>query len=269
MAYTSSEQIRSHLSIESMTAQAIRDLPLVIDSNDELKFSVVGTQAGSVRVKTRRALTHTRATAILTNPLVFSNVPVVPDSVVVASNTSLGQIYVEPIDYILTPGLGQLRVVSGGQLQIGSGIAIWYLPYTLLTESADFHIDYDRSTIRRVNSGEIETGETIYVDFTPRVSSVVDSAIDSAVLAANGLIERLVDPGGQFEADPVLGLAATYTALEIVCRSAAARDLSFRTGEDRTAKTWLSLAGEYSARAESLISGFRPPITPLSSPTLS
>jgi hypothetical protein len=269
MSYTSAEQVSSHLAAKSMPAAPVFDLPVPIDSNESIRFSPVATESGSVVVKVPRARVHTRATLILTNPLDFASVPVVPNSVVVASDSSLGQIFLEPVDYLINARDGRLTLRSGSTLTPGSSVTIWYLPYTVLQESDDYHLDPDASTIRRAPSGNIALTETIFLDFIPQTAHILDEMIQSAVSAANGLIERMVDPDSQFEADPVLGLAATYTALEIVCRSAAARELTFRTGEDRPARTWMQLAGDYASRAESLITGFRPPVTPLSHPTIS
>ena len=269
MSYTSVEQVSSHLAAKSIPAAAQFDAPVEIDTNESIQFSSVGVEPGSVVVKALRSREHSRVTLSLTNPLDFSSAPVVPNSVIVASDSSLGQIFVEPVDYLIDPKEGRLAVRAGGALEVGSAVTIWYRPYTVLQESSDYHLDSDHATIRRALSGDIALGETVYVDFTPRVATILEEMIQSAVTAANGLIERMVDPDGQFEADPVLGLAATYTALEIVCRSAAARELTFCTGEDRPAKTWMQLAGEYASRAETLITGFRPPVTPLSRPTIS
>jgi len=269
MPYTTPEQIQSHLASEKIPSRPVADQPVLIDTNDAIPFSAVSILSGTLRAKVRRARKHERTTLALENSLVFSSQPVVPGSVVVGSDSSMGQMFVEPVDYLVDHPAGKITPRSGGLMLVGSPVTIWYLPYTVLTESTDYHVDYESAAVRRTTSGEITLGETISLDYTPQHAGVIEEMILSAVAAANGLIERRVDPNGQFEADPVLGLAATYTALEIVCRSAAARDLSFRTGQDRTARTWMQLASDYAVRAEQLMTAFRPPVTPLASPTLS
>jgi len=57
----------------------------------------------------------------------------------------------------------------------------------------------------------------------------------------------------------MLNAAATYRALEIVCRASAIRELASLRGADRTASVWLKLADEYAKEAGAMISTFRPP----------
>lgn len=269
MPYTTAEQVRSHLASEKIPSRRVLDQPVPIDTNDAIPFSTMSVLSGTLSVKVRRARSHVRTTLTLASPLSFASQPIIPGSVVVAADSSMGQVFVDPVDYLIDHAFGKITVRPGGLMAVGSPVTIWYRPYTLLTESTDYHIDYGLSTIRRTIPGDISIGETIWLDYTPQHAGVIEEMIQSAVSAANGLIERLVDPNGQFEADSVLGLAATYAALEIVCRSAAARDLSFHSGQDRVARTWMQLASDYAARAEQLMAAFRPPVTPLSSPTLS
>ena len=84
---------------------------------------------------------------------------------------------------------------------------------------------------------------------------------------ANSLVEREVDPHREFGADPVLVCAATYRALEIVCRSASAADLAGCNGQERTAAGWMKLAADYGAVADRLLKQFRPPVIAPASPT--
>jgi len=76
---------------------------------------------------------------------------------------------------------------------------------------------------------------------------------------ANGMVETEVDPNREFEVDPTLSAAATYRALEIVCRAAASRELAASRSGDRVASVWIKLADGYSERSELLLRGFRPP----------
>jgi hypothetical protein len=77
-----------------------------------------------------------------------------------------------------------------------------------------------------------------------------------------------VDPDRQFGADPALQAAATYRALEIICRAAAARELSSLRGEDRTAIAWMKLADAHAERSEHLLRLFRPPYAGPSAPAI-
>jgi hypothetical protein len=268
MPYTTTEQVRSYLSTNAVLLRRVVNQPLVLDSNEDIPFFDGALAAGSVQLKAIRANRHSRVSAVVTPGVSFSAVPVVPGSVVVANNSSFGQVYVEPVDFVIDHNSGTLSPSSGGALQSGVTIVIWYLPYTLFVESSDYHVDPEKGTIRRSLSGDIALGETVYLDYTPVHTNTVDELIVASIAAANGLVERTVDPTGQFEADPILGLAATYSALEIICRASAVRDLSSLSGQEQTARVWIQLAADYASRAENLLSSFRPPAIPLASPTL-
>lgn len=269
MPYTTTEQIRGHIASGELPVRRITDLALSVETDDTLPFFGGSISAGSLTVKGCRARSHTRVSITLSSPLIFSAQPVVPGSVVVASDSSLGQVFVEAADYLVDYTAGRLVLRAGGLLEAGAPITVWYLPYTVFAESSDYHVDLETGSIRRSPSGDIFLGETVYLDFAPVQASFLDGMIRQAVTAANGFIERTIDPNGQFEADPVLGLAATYSALEILCRSAAARDLSYQRGQDRTARAWMQLASDYAAKSEQLVTTFRPPVTAMSSPTIS
>ena len=86
---------------------------------------------------------------------------------------------------------------------------------------------------------------------------------------ANGMVENEVDPDRQFEVDPTLSAAATYRALEIVCRAAAGRELASLRGGDRIAGAWIKLAEDYFARSGLLLRSFRPPYDGPRTPTRS
>ncbi|MCP4685891.1 MAG: hypothetical protein GY867_10665, partial [bacterium] len=111
----------------------------------------------------------------------------------------------------------------------------------------------------RLAGGEIAAGETVLLDFNPLHLSLTDEIVDHAVRLANRLVENEVDSEGEFEADPMLGAAATFKALDTVCRAAAGHELAGLRGNDRTAAAWMKLADDYAAKAETLLQAFRPP----------
>jgi hypothetical protein len=269
MPYTTIEQVRSHLVTNAPLSRRVYDQAVLIDSNDPIPFFDGSIAAGTFVVKGIRTHTHVLQNATVAPSVGFSGSPVVPGSVVAANDSSLGLIYAESVDYVIDYAAGKLTPISTGSLVSGAGLTIWYLPYTVYVDVSDYHANLERGEIRRSTSGDIAIGETVFFDYSPVHLSIADSMALAAVTTANGLVERAVDPAGQFEADPMLGLAATYKALEILCRAAAARDLSFVPGQDRSARAWMQLAADYAARADSLLASFRPPIAPLAAPTLS
>jgi hypothetical protein len=269
MPYTTADQVRNYLFTNAPHARPMSDQPLVFDSNDAISFFGGSIKPDSLTVKSVRTRELQRVRIIAGTGVIFSNSPAIPESVVVANNSSLGAVYAETVDYLIDYAAGAFSLVSGGAISSGAGLTLWFQSYTVYTEGNDYAVNPERGEIRRLLSGDIILGETTYLDYTPEYVSATEQMVAFAVTAANGVVERTVDPSGQFEADPILGMAATYRALEIICRAAASRDLSYLPGQDRSARVWMQLASEYASRADDLLSSFRPPVTPMSLPTLS
>ena len=269
MPYTTAEQVRNYLFTNAPQSRSMSNQPLMVDRNDAIPFFGGSIKPGSLTVKSIRTRELQRVQIIAGTKVVFANSPAVPESVVVANNSSLGVVYAETVDYLINYAGGTFSLVAGGAISPGAGLIIWFQPYSVYAEGNDYAVNPERGEIRRLLSGDIVLGETTYLDYTPEYLSATEQMVTFAVTAANGVVERTVDPSGQFEADPILGMAATYRALEIICRAAASRDLSYLPGQDRSARVWIQLAGEYASRADDLLSSFRPPVTPMSLPTLS
>jgi hypothetical protein len=259
MSYTTIEQVRHHLVSEFPTPERITDSRIVMPESDFIIFAGVPVEPASVRVKSLRSLHPQRkVTALADGRASIAAAPLVPGSVVVASDTSLGTVYTENTDYVVEPITATITA-KGAALAPDQDIAVWYLTYHLYMGDTDYLLSPDLGQLKRLPAGSIAPGETVYIDYTPVLRSYDDTILKTAVSLANGLVEREVDPGREFGADPALNAAATCRALEIVCRSAATRELSRRLGQDRPALAWLKLAEAFAATADRLITSFRPP----------
>lgn len=267
MSYTNTELIRHHLVGAFPLAESIADQALVFENDDYLSFFNGAVDESTLKVKSVQSNELIRTTVSLSsNPTSLTASPLAPGSVVVASDSSMGTVYVENADYAVDYSSGTMVLKSGGSLGGGQTVTVWYLAFTLYTEGSDFQVKADGGEIRRLTGGNIAAGETVYLDYSPIHDSYNEDVLDNAVAEANSLVEREVDPDGEFGADRTLQAAATYRALEIVCRTSAARELSSRRGEDRAALAWMKLADQYAENSEALLKGFRPPVTGPSSP---
>jgi hypothetical protein len=260
MSYTNVEQVRHHLITDYPVSGQTLDQPVILAGTDYVDFYGGSILDTSIQVKSIRTNSPVAATVVLQNgQTVLSGGPVVSGSLVVASDSSLGQVYEENTDYVFNTTTGRLTVKEGGELSPDQTLAVWYLPYALCAQGADYSLDADRGRIRRLAGGSIADGETVWLDYQPVHLSIADEIVENGVAMANGLIEREVDPERQFEVDPTLSAAATYRSLEIICRAAAARELSSRAGGAVVANAWMKLADDYSGRSDLLIKSFRPP----------
>lgn len=270
MSYTNAELVNKHLNSPFPVAAQIHDQPLVIDSEDKIIFFGGSIKESSVKVKSIR--TNNQNSINLTingTENIFSTDPVVPGTVLVASNRSQSVIYDENFDYVIDCRQGKLYLKSGGTLSVGMSITVFYLSYNLYTESSDYSIDYDNGTIKKNITGDIATHETVYLDYTPELANYTEDILIQAVATANGLIEKIIDPDQQFGANPVLQTAATYRALSIICRTSAVRSLSSHNDMDKTAAVWMKLADRYGDLSDELIKDFHKPFNSRSNPTLS
>ncbi len=269
MSYTNVDLVRHHFSSAWPSCDQVNDQPLVVDSDETISFFNGAVDDSTVRVKSLRPHTPERQTLILAASNLVSSVPLVPGSVVVASDSSLGTLFVENQDYVVNYPAGTLAVKSGGLLALGETVTVWLQSFTLYASGSDYQLDSATATIRRLSGGNIALGETVYLDYVPLYTGYGEVILANAVTEANGLVAGEVDPEGKFDADPTLQAAATYRALETLCLTVASRHLSARPDSDKAASTWMKLAELYAAKSRQLIREFRPPLNGPTNPMLS
>ncbi len=269
MSYVTLDHLRPYLIANAPTAETVTDQPFRFSGIDWQRFHGGAVDPLSLRVKSRRANILTRLQLTLTDsPVQLSNSPIVAESLLVASNSSLGRIYQPNVDYTFDSHNNSLAIKPGGDLSSDTSVTVWFEPFTLYHEGSDYSLNADRGELRRLPSGSIADSESVLLDFTPLYAPYSDDLLNAAIAEANGLIEREIDPDKQFGADPTLNAAARSLALEIVCRAAAARELASGRSLDKIALAWESLAVTHAARAERLLKSFRPPLLSPKSPTV-
>jgi len=260
MAYTDATTVRRYLSRPSPRTERITDQAVTLTSDDSVGFFAGAVDPVTVLVKARRAVTPVRQTArLIDGPTLLASAPLVPGSVVIASDSSFGTIYTENVDYLIDHAAARVSIVAGGGLTPGRDVTAWYQPYKLCVPGEDYELSAAQGEIRRRDG--IAAGETVYLDYAPLHLDLSDELVDGAVATANGMIEREVDPEREFEADPTLAHAAVYRALELLSRAAAASELASLRGVPNVALAWLKLADDYAGQSETLVRSFRAPQT--------
>ncbi|PWB69064.1 hypothetical protein C3F09_10690 [candidate division GN15 bacterium] len=268
MSYTTVDRLRSYLAANYAVAERVEDLPVTPRDSQPVRFWGCAIEAGSLKAKSLQSLqpiSQSITVAIDGNILTAS--PIARGSVVAASDSSLGTVYVENLDYIVDYVRSTMHCKDSGAISVGQTLVVWHVPMHVYSEGEDYSVDYETAGLRRSVGGTMASGETVYLDFVPVFAAYDESFLAVAVNEANSRVEREVDPDREFSADETLSAAATYLALEIVCHSAAARELSSGRATDRVALAWLKLAEGYRARSSELLSAFRPPVPGTSHPT--
>lgn len=270
MSYTTIDQVKAHLLPAFPALDRVSDSPLVMRGTEYARFYAGSVAESSLVVKSLRNGETSRLSVTFTEgeASLAACLPV-PGSIVVASDSSLGRVYVENLDFVVDYASGGISVKEGGAIGLNQEAVVWYVPFVIYRVDVDYRLDADEGSIARMSSGNIAEGETVHIDFDPVQAGFDDVVIATAVREANGLVERDVDPGREFGADPVLVSAATYRALSIVCRTAAGRELAGPRGLDRIASGWLKLGEDYAATAARLLEDFHAPLVGPSSPTRS
>lgn len=270
MSYTNIDLVKHYLEVSYPLQSKVNNQALVLEGNDYLTFYGGEIDEASFIVKSIRSsnlnqqLVTFDSTAVL-----ISSAPLIPGSVVIASDSSLGKVYVENMDYVVDYNEGKVIIKDGGSLTISMTVNVWYQVYYVYIAGSDYKVDASQGSIKRTSTGNIALWETVYLDYIPIYKSYTEEILNNAVVEANSLIEKTVDTDKQFGADLVLQAAATYRAVEIVCRTSAVRELSHLKSNDRTALAWMKLADYFAEQSKTLLESFRPPFNNFSTPKLS
>ncbi|MEA2030702.1 MAG: hypothetical protein U9N55_03790 [candidate division Zixibacteria bacterium] len=260
MSYTNIQLVSHHLATAFPIYGTVYNQPVVLDTDDYISFFSGAVEESSLRVKSIQSNSPERITLTLSSgTAILASTSIQRGSVVVASDSSLGTIFTENVDYVVNYSNGELHIKYGGNLSVNDTVTVWFVPFVLYQAGSDFQLQADHGEIRRLSSGSLAEGETVYLDYTPVYQSHTEEILNAAVLEANSQIEQEIDPEGTFGADIVLQTAATYRALAIVCRASAARELSSQRGEERSASAWMKLADTFAQQSSRLLESFRPP----------
>ncbi len=267
MSYTNVDLLRNHIEYIQPISDSLYDQLVIFNTDSYIKIFNGSITEDSVVIKTITEYTPV-INSILVSETSFTihNSPIVRGTVLCASDSSLGTIYKENVDYVINYATSDCFLKTGGQISIGDSITFFFIPFTLYIENSDYRVDYNSGEVQRITSGDIQLGETLYIDYSPIYNNYTDEILNNAVMEANAIIEKQVDPNKQFGADLVLQTAATYRALEILCRSSAMRELISQNKKDN-AVSWIKLAELYLSRSESLILSFKSPYKQMQNPT--
>nr|MBN2276855.1 hypothetical protein [candidate division Zixibacteria bacterium] len=270
MSFTNPEMVNRHISLDDSPIGLRRDYPVVFGGTEWVNLPGRGVVEGSVMVKAVREFAPTYETPILNDgEISVSHQRLVPGSVTIASDNSLGAIYRENVDFSVDCDQGTIKRLIAGDIISGSQVAVWYYFYTAYKAGVDYAINCSDGMICRLPDGAIQVGQTLMVDYELSGNWFNDEIISGAVSEANAIVEKQVDPDQRFGADPVLQAAATYLAVSLLCRMAAAGDLKFNPEASSTASSWIALADSYREDYQVLIMNFRPGAARMSRPTLS
>ena len=267
MSYTNVELVRKYISLGNLPGGLQKNYMVVFAGLEPVKLPGHSIIKDTVTVKAIGSSEPTYEDVTLGDETKsLAHEQLVPNSVALASDSSLGTIYTENADFSIDYTNGKIIRIDGGGITSGSKTALWYHYYTKYNENSDFSVGYQTGKISLLAGSAIQIGQMVLVDYQLLQSFLNDEIITEAVNQANAIVEDQIDAEQTYGADLVLQTAATYLALSLLCRIETAGCLRYGGNGDREARWWLSLADSYRVDFEKLIKKFHPGASRLNHP---
>jgi len=272
MPYTTKEIVKKHILDHHIGSTIVGDeaMQLIGTEDARLQRRMILSQSETVKGKELNEPIKESISFSAGDTVSLSHGKLIPESVVTASDSSLGQIYVENADYHVDYDAGTIRRLASGSIPASSSVVIWYLFFRIYQRGVDYDINYQGGALRRRSSGAIESGQQILVDYTAEFSSLDDAAIENAITEANGLIVLFIDPSHSDSKDRALVTAETYLAVSIICRIRGMESISpslGRSGGDGDARSWAAISEMYRKEAYNILSPYAAAVSSFKSPT--
>ncbi|MBN2227098.1 MAG: hypothetical protein JW763_07005 [candidate division Zixibacteria bacterium] len=270
MSYTNTNLVKRHIRIDDAVAGTYEDYPLVLSGLDWKTLPGRGIRSNSLIIKAVRSVLPTHEEiGFDETAMALSHSRLVRSSVAVASDSSLGTVYVENVDYCIDVGRGVLTRLSDGAIPPDGNVVIWYFYHVPYVEGTDYQVDYNSGRVRRLSGSAIQSDQSVLADFQSALTGEEDEIISAAVAEADAIIDSQIDQALRLGNDQTLQTATTFLAVSLVCR-AAAGFVSDGTGSAAQHTTaWLSLAENYRRDYEALMKTLRKSATRLKPPVRS
>ena len=218
MSFTNIDLVKKHIGEQELGSISKKNVACQLVGETYLQLPNVMLQTGSEKVKAKEQNTPAQETVSFasSDSMSLSHQELIPDTVVVANDSSLGEIYAENIDYTIDYENGKITRVTNGAIPLAASVVIWYFYYRLYVKGTDFQIDYAKGQIRRISSGEIEDGQWVLVDYAVEYSLLNDEVIENAIKEANDQILQYIDSTYTNSTDQALVTAETHLTVSIL-----------------------------------------------------
>jgi hypothetical protein len=273
MSFTTRELVKQHILDHHIGSTIVNGEAIQLSASGTYQLEKRVILQGSETVKAREQNSPVQQTLAFSGDesVSFPNSKLVPESVVVAGDSSLGHIYIENIDYQVDYDIGSIRRLQSGSIPSDGSIVIWYLYYRIYQKGVDYDFDYQAGNIRRRSSGAIEPGQWVLVDYTAEYGSLDDGAIDNAISEANEQVSSFIDEIYRESTDRALVTAETYLAVSIICRIRAMESISpskaRTTSGAADAQSWTAISDMYRKEGYNILSRYAGSLGFLKPPT--
>jgi len=262
MAFTNLALVKKHIIEHSVGSELIRGLSFQLSDDAYIQLPHANLKVHSEKVKGKESFSPSKEKVSFESDgkASLSHSELIPDSVVVASDSSLGEIYTENVDYSVDYETGGITRIQSGSIPDERTAVVWYLFYRVYQREVDYKIDYVNGKIKRLSSGVIENGQWVILDYQIEFGSLLDEAIENAIGEAHERVLKFIDPSYHNSTDQGLVTAETYLSVSIVCNIKANQAKSSKmlsgTQANFLSKGWERLADIYRKQAFLILSDF-------------
>lgn len=272
MAYTNIELVRKHLQ-ESIRAETeVENHRIELFGLDPVLLPHCGLIIDSEKVKGKQLLVpHSESITLNDEPGSLGRTDLLSDSVVVAKDTSLTDIYTENLDFLVDYAAGTVRRIAGGRIESGQTVAIWYYGYTIYEKNSDYIISYQSGEVTRLENGRIADGQLVWIDYEIESGLFADDVIANAILEASAQLEQRIDSTYADDAPAMLTIAETYLTVSILTQIRALETVQssslMASARGNLSSQLLEISNRYRQEYESVIEPYAKKGSALTGPT--
>ncbi len=235
--------------------------PIHLEGSSPFKLPDSNIQVSSEKVKGKEILSPVQENISFSSGdmIQLLHSELILDTVVVASDSSLGKIYIENIDYSIDYENGKLIRISSGSILALSSVVIFYLYYRVYQRDTDYKLDYQKGELARLTSGVIEDGQWVLLDYKVEYGFLNDETIAQVIVEANERVLKFIDSSYFESEDQGLVTAETYLSVSILCDIKAVEVLNlniYGASVQLLSKSWNMMAEIYSKKAYLVLSDF-------------
>ncbi len=265
MSFTNIDLVKKHIREHEQGSVKKENVAcrLIGEVNFQLPHVMLQTGSDKVKAKEQNTPQQEAISFASSDTMSLLHPDIIPDTVVVASDSSLGKIFAENEDYSMDYENGEITRIIGGSISAASSVVVWYFHFRIYVKDTDYRIDYTKGLIKRISSGAIEDGQWVLVDYTAEFSTLNDDVIENAIKEANDQLVQYIDTIYANSTEPSLANAETYLAVSILCNIKAMEVMAQITGVSTSAQVhsvslaWAKMSGVYSDQAYELLKDFR------------
>jgi len=271
MPFTNVDLVKKHLLQHQVGLTERENVLLKLSGTTAAQLPDRNLVVNSEKVKGKEQIVPTQQTVDFASgdTLQLPHSGLIPETAVLAKDSSLGTIYVENVDYQLDYQNGKVTRLSSGTIPSGSPAVIWYLYFRIYQRGTDYGIDYGKGEITGLTSGAIEEGQWVFIDYRVEFGFFSDDLIANAIVEADAQLLSKLDSAYLESEEQNLITAETYWAISILCNSKSLEALNQNLiGNQAKARSesWAVMAKVYRKQAEDLLRLYIMPNNQLDTP---